>query len=130
MALHTDFSLRTTLFDVPLTDWWGFCRRSYVLSGDSLKLPDVILLAAAEPEVLGPALLVVRVSLIMAAQAGRSVVFVTGNAKKLEEVRYLKTFVTYINYYLRIYHRGAFTDSARQTVSTICSPIQKSVVSH
>ena len=44
-------------------------------------------MAAAAPEILSPVLLVVRVSFIMAAQAGRSVVFVTGNAKKLEEVR-------------------------------------------
>lgn len=48
----------------------------------------VILLAIVEPEVFGPLVLVVLwVSFIMAVPAGRSVVFVTGNAKKLEEVR-------------------------------------------
>lgn len=46
-----------------------------------------MLLAVCEPEVFGPVLLIFRVSLIMAVPAGRSVVFVTGNAKKLEEVK-------------------------------------------
>uniref|UniRef100_A0A3B4YLM3 Inosine triphosphate pyrophosphatase n=1 Tax=Seriola lalandi dorsalis TaxID=1841481 RepID=A0A3B4YLM3_SERLL len=57
------------------------------LPGDSLRLSERILLAVAKPEVFGPVSLVVRGSPIMAVQAGRSVVFVTGNAKKLEEVR-------------------------------------------
>lgn len=35
----------------------------------------------------GPFVLVVRVFSTMAVPAGRSVVFVTGNAKKLEEVK-------------------------------------------
>lgn len=44
------------------------------------------LLAVAEPEASVPSVLVLRVSPVMAVCAGRSVVFVTGNAKKLEEV--------------------------------------------
>lgn len=46
-----------------------------------------MLLVAAHAEALGSLLLVIRVSFMMAVPAGRSVVFVTGNAKKLEEVR-------------------------------------------
>uniref|UniRef100_A0A3Q4AIN0 Inosine triphosphate pyrophosphatase n=1 Tax=Mola mola TaxID=94237 RepID=A0A3Q4AIN0_MOLML len=55
------------------------------MHGDWLRLSARILLAAAEPEVCGPCILVLRVFLSMALPAGRSVVFVTGNAKKLEE---------------------------------------------
>lgn len=50
-------------------------------------------MAVAEPDVFGPTLLVLRVLFIMAVPAGRSVVFVTGNAKKLEEVG-VKHFIT------------------------------------
>lgn len=57
------------------------------MHGDWLRLSARILLAAAEPEVCGPCILVLQVFLSMALPAGRSVVFVTGNAKKLEEVR-------------------------------------------
>lgn len=67
----------------------GFSWRwSYTLLGDLLRLSALILLAVADPEVIGPLLLVLRLSsFIMAVPAGRSVVFVTGNAKKLEEVK-------------------------------------------
>lgn len=62
-----------------------------MLPGHSLRLFALILLAAAEPEVVCAFVILPRVSFIMAVPAGRSVVFVTGNAKKLEEVtaRYL-----------------------------------------
>lgn len=67
----------------------GFSWRwSYTLLGDLRRLSALILLAVADPEVIGPLVLVLRVSsFIMAVPAGRSVVFVTGNAKKLEEVK-------------------------------------------
>lgn len=45
---------------------------------------------------LGPEVIVLRVSSIMAVAAGRSVVFVTGNAKKLEEVE-AKQFIPEVN---------------------------------
>lgn len=51
---------------------------------DWLNSAGLILLAVG---FLGPFLLVFRVCSIMAVPSGRSVIFVTGNAKKLEEVR-------------------------------------------
>lgn len=78
----------------------GHCgRRSHILPCDSLRLRGVIWLAVAEPDVFGPTLLVLRVLFIMAVPAGRSVVFVTGNAKKLEEVR-VRRFITQVDYLL------------------------------
>lgn len=59
----------------------------YSFNDDWLRLSELLLLVAAYVEVLGSLLLVIRVQFIMAVPAGRSVVFVTGNAKKLEEVR-------------------------------------------
>lgn len=73
-----------------------------MVHGDLLMLSKLILLVVAEPEVVGPVLFVLPVSLIMAVPAGRSVVFVTGNAKKLEEVR-VKYFISQIDCILVIF---------------------------
>lgn len=52
-----------------------------------LLSPSVrISLVFAQTEVIGTSTSILRVKFIMAVPAGRSVVFVTGNAKKLEEV--------------------------------------------
>lgn len=56
---------------------------------NSLRFPTINYLDFADPEVFGPFVLVLRVFDTMAVPAGRSVVFVTGNAKKLEEVKHL-----------------------------------------
>lgn len=55
-------------------------RRGYKLQDNSSNF-------STDPEVSGPFVLVLRVFSTMAVPAGRSVVFVTGNAKKLEEVK-------------------------------------------